>query len=51
MSALAIGWGVAIFTDRSRIYSAVRQLLIAGVAAAITFGVGTLVGVGVHTGV
>jgi vacuolar iron transporter family protein len=51
VSALAIGWGVAVFTDRSRIYSAVRQLLIAGVAAAVTFGVGTLVGVGVHTGV
>jgi vacuolar iron transporter family protein len=51
LSALAIGWGVAIFTDRSRIFSAVRQLVIGTVAAGVTFGVGTLVGVGVHPGV
>src|SRR3984893_6086108 len=50
VSALAIGWGGPFFTARWRISPAVRQLLIGGVAAAVTFGVGTLVGVGLHTG-
>ena len=44
ISALAIGWTVAVFTGRSRPRSALRQLLIAVVAAAVTFGVGTAVG-------
>jgi len=45
LSALGIGWGVAVFTDRSRLRSALRQLLIATVAAGVTYGIGTLVGV------
>jgi VIT1/CCC1 family predicted Fe2+/Mn2+ transporter len=47
VSALAIGWTVAVFTGRSRVLSALRQLAIGAVAAAVTFGVGTAVGV--HT--
>lgn len=45
VSALAIGWTVAVFTDRSRVRSALRQLAIATVAAAVTYGIGTAVGV------
>ena len=45
VSALAIGWTVAVFTDRSRVRSAFRQLAIAAVAAAVTYGVGTAIGV------
>lgn len=45
VSALAIGWTVAVFTGRSRVLSALRQLAIAGVAAAVTYGVGYAVGV------
>jgi vacuolar iron transporter family protein len=47
VSAVAIGWTVAVFTGRSRVLSALRQLAIGAVAAAVTFGVGTAVGV--HT--
>jgi VIT1/CCC1 family predicted Fe2+/Mn2+ transporter len=47
VSALAIGWTVAVFTGRSRVLSALRQLAIGAVAAAVTFAVGTAVGV--HT--
>lgn len=47
VSALAIGWTVAVFTDRSRVRSALRQLAIASVAAAVTYGIG--IAVGVHT--
>jgi VIT1/CCC1 family predicted Fe2+/Mn2+ transporter len=45
VSALAIGWTVAVFTDRSRPVSALRQLGIAAVAAAVTYAVGYAVGV------
>jgi VIT1/CCC1 family predicted Fe2+/Mn2+ transporter len=48
VSAVAIGWAVAVFTGRSRPRSALRQLGIAAVAAGVTYGVGTAVGV--HTG-
>ena len=47
VSALAIGWTVAVFTGRSRLWSALRQLGIALVAASVTYGVG--LAVGVHT--
>ena len=47
VSALAIGWTVAVFTGRSRPLSALRQLAIATVAAAVAYGVGRAVGV--HT--
>ena len=44
VSVLAVGWTVAIFTGRSRVWSALRQLAFATVAAAVAFGVGHLVG-------
>jgi VIT1/CCC1 family predicted Fe2+/Mn2+ transporter len=41
----AIGAGTSLFTGRGVLFSAVRQLLIGYAAAAVTFGVGRLVGV------
>lgn len=43
-SALAIGWTVAVFTGRSRLLSAMRQLGIAIVAAGVTYAIGLAVG-------
>ena len=43
-SAITIGWTVAVFTGRSRPRSALRQLGIAAVAAAVTYAVGLAVG-------
>lgn len=47
VAAVAVGIALAVFTERPWPRSAARQLLIAAVAAAVTFGVGRLVGVGV----
>jgi VIT1/CCC1 family predicted Fe2+/Mn2+ transporter len=44
--ALSVGIALAHFTGRSWMWSATRQLLISGVAAAVTFGVGRLIGSG-----
>jgi VIT1/CCC1 family predicted Fe2+/Mn2+ transporter len=41
----AIGAGTSLFTGRGLLFSAMRQLLIGYAAAAVTFGVGHLVGV------
>jgi VIT1/CCC1 family predicted Fe2+/Mn2+ transporter len=49
VAALAVGVGVAYFTGRSRVRTALRQLGIAAVVAAVTYGIGTLVGT--HIGV
>ena len=38
---------VSRFTDRSALYSGTRQLVLGGAAAAVTYGVGSLVGTGV----
>jgi VIT1/CCC1 family predicted Fe2+/Mn2+ transporter len=46
VAALAVGAGLAHFTGRSWVWSAGRQLLISGVAALVTYGIGHLVGVG-----
>jgi len=46
IAALGVGAGLAHFTGRSWVWSASRQLLISGVAAAVTFGVGRLIGTG-----
>jgi len=46
--ALGIGVALARFTGRSVLRTALRQLAIAMLAAAVTYGVGTLVGI--HTG-
>ncbi len=48
VAALAVGTVVASFTGRSRTRTAMRQLGIAAVVAAVTFGIGSLVGA--HTG-
>lgn len=45
VAALGLGAGLARFTGRSRVRSAVRQLGLAAVAAGVTYGVGRLVGV------
>jgi vacuolar iron transporter family protein len=42
VSALAIGWGLGVATGRSPWKGAPRQLGIAAVAAAVTYGVGSL---------
>ncbi|MGH7721884.1 MAG: VIT1/CCC1 transporter family protein [Candidatus Dormibacteria bacterium] len=48
LAALAVGAAVASFTGRSRVRTALRQLGIAMVVAAVTYGIGSAVGV--HTG-
>jgi len=45
LALMAIGGVTSLFTGRKLIFSAVRQLLIGYGAAAITFGVGRLIGV------
>ncbi len=45
--AIAVGVAVASFTGKSKLRTAGRQLVIAAIAAAVTYGVGTAVGV--HT--
>jgi len=49
VAALAIGAAIGYFSERSIVRAALRQLLITAGAAAVTFGVGRLVGVGVTT--
>ena len=49
MSAIAlfaVGASVSLFTGRSGLYSGMRQLLIGAAAAAVTFGIGSAIGVG-----
>ncbi len=46
LTALAVGFFLGAMTGRSRWKTAVRQLGVAALAAAITYGVGRLVGVG-----
>lgn len=45
VAVAAVGWTVAVFTGRSRVLSAMRQLAFATVAAAVAFAVGRAVGV------
>ena len=44
VAALAVGAALSIFTGRSWLWSALRQLLIAGAAATITYAVGRAIG-------
>jgi VIT1/CCC1 family predicted Fe2+/Mn2+ transporter len=46
VAAFTVGAALAIFTGRSWLWSAGRQLLISGVAAGITYGIGHAVGSG-----
>ncbi len=43
--AFGLGWGLASFTGRSHWFSAVRQLGIAIIAAAVTYQIGSIAGV------
>ncbi len=45
VALMTIGAGTSLFTGRSALFSALRQLAIGTAAAAITYGVGTAVGV------
>ena len=45
IAAAGIGVALAGFTGKSRLFSAVRQVLIAVVAAGVTYGIGSLLGV------
>jgi vacuolar iron transporter family protein len=40
-----LGIGVSILTHRSPLLTGIRQLILGGIAAAVTYGVGTLIGV------
>jgi len=46
VGALSVGAALAYFTGRSWLWSAGRQLLISGIAAAVTYSVGHLIGAG-----
>ena len=46
VAAFSVGAALAYFTGRSWLWSASRQLLISGVAAAVTYSVGHLIGTG-----
>ncbi len=46
IALFAIGAGVSLFTGRSTLFSGTRQLAIGAVAAAVTFTIGKLIGVG-----
>jgi VIT1/CCC1 family predicted Fe2+/Mn2+ transporter len=46
LALFAVGVGVSLFTGRSGLYSGARQLAIGAGAAALTFGIGTAIGVG-----
>ena len=45
LGAAFLGFALGTFTGRSRLFSAGRQVLIATVAAGVTFGIGSLLGV------
>ncbi len=45
LGLLTIGMGTALFTGRGFFFSGVRQLMIGYIAAALTFGIGKLIGV------
>jgi hypothetical protein len=47
LALFVIGSGTSLFTGRGWLFSGFRQLLIGFTAAAITFGVGRLIGVSV----
>jgi VIT1/CCC1 family predicted Fe2+/Mn2+ transporter len=47
VAALVVGVVLASFTERSKLQSALRQLAVTAVAAAVTFGVGKAIGTGV----
>jgi len=48
LAAIAVGVALAAFTLRSWWRSSIRQLLMTALPAAVTYGVGALIGIGVH---
>jgi len=48
LAAVAVGAALAAFTRRSWLRSSFRQLLMTALPAAVTYGVGALIGIGVH---
>ena len=44
LALLALGFGISRLTHRAPLYSAVRQLLLGALAAAVTYGAGTFLG-------
>jgi VIT1/CCC1 family predicted Fe2+/Mn2+ transporter len=46
IALFAVGAGVSLFTGRSILFSGTRQLAIGSIAAAVTFTIGKLIGVG-----
>jgi len=48
IAALAVGALLGRFTGRSKVFSALRQLVVAVLAASVTYGVGRLVGASTH---
>ncbi|MGH8995343.1 MAG: VIT1/CCC1 transporter family protein [Acidimicrobiales bacterium] len=49
VTALVVGWFLGMMTGRSRWKTSLRQLVVAAVAAAVTFGIGRAVGLGTGT--
>ena len=47
IAAAAVGWVLAYFTERSKLRTAARQVLIAAVACSVTYLIGSAVGVAV----
>ncbi|WP_376746025.1 VIT1/CCC1 transporter family protein [Aciditerrimonas ferrireducens] len=47
VASLVVGGALAVFTERSWWWSALRQLLLAAVAAGVTYGIGAAIGVAV----
>jgi vacuolar iron transporter family protein len=45
VAAICVGAALSVFTGRSWVYSACRQLLVCAIAGAVTFGVGRAIGV------
>ncbi|MDR3648285.1 MAG: VIT1/CCC1 transporter family protein [Acidimicrobiales bacterium] len=48
LAAVGVGAALAAFTRRSWLRSSFRQLLMTALPAAVTYGVGALIGIGVH---
>jgi VIT1/CCC1 family predicted Fe2+/Mn2+ transporter len=48
VASLTVGWALGVFTGRSRLRSALRQLVVAVVASSVTYGIGRAVGAGVQ---
>jgi VIT1/CCC1 family predicted Fe2+/Mn2+ transporter len=49
LAALALGVSIATFTGKSKLYSALRQAAVVAGAAALTYGIGSMLGVEVGT--